>query len=268
MKYFAVIGNPIDHSLSPRIHKLFAEQVGIKLDYRKQKVQSGVLSDEITRFFTNGGSGLNVTVPHKQAAYALCDDLSPRAKLAGSVNTLYMNEGQLIGENTDGVGLVKDITDNLEISCQQAKMLIIGAGGASRGIIEPLLAESPHSIDIVNRTFSKAVKLAKIFKKLGNIRALSFDELLSDYDIIINASSSSLQQDIPAVPEKCLASGQLAYDLMYADSATAFMSFAAQAGCKQQTDGLGMLVEQAAEAFAIWNGYQPETKTVIACLRQ
>jgi shikimate dehydrogenase len=147
-------------------------------------------------------------------------------------------------------------------------MLIIGAGGASRGIIEPLLAESPHSIDIVNRTFSKAVKLAKIFKKLGNIRALSFDELLSDYDIIINASSSSLQQDIPAVPERCLASGQLAYDLMYADSATAFMSFAAQAGCKQQTDGLGMLVEQAAEAFAIWNGYQPETKTVIACLRQ
>ena len=268
MKRFAVIGNPIDHSLSPRIHALFAEQAGIELEYSKQQVPSATLSKEITRFFKSEGIGLNVTVPHKLAAYSLCDGLSPRAELAGSVNTLYMKDGQLIGDNTDGIGLVRDITVNLQISCLNAKLLIIGAGGASRGIIEPLLAQSPSSIDIVNRTFSKAVKLAKIFKKLGNIRALSFDELLSDYDIIINASSSSLQQDIPAVPERCLASGQLAYDLMYADSATAFMSFAAQAGCKQQTDGLGMLVEQAAEAFAIWNGYQPETKTVIACLRQ
>lgn len=267
MKRFAVIGNPIEHSLSPRIHTLFAEQAGVKLEYRKQKVQSEALADEITRFFKSGGTGLNVTVPHKQAAYSLCDGLSPRAELAGSVNTLYMKDDRLIGDNTDGVGLVRDITINLQISCQNAKLLIIGAGGASRGIIEPLLAQSPSSIDIVNRTYSKAALLAEMFNELGNIRALSFDQLRSSYDIIINASSSSLQQEIPAVPEECLANGQLAYDLMYADSATPFMSFAAKAGCQQQTDGLGMLVEQAAEAFTIWNGFQPNTKTVIADLR-
>jgi len=248
MKRFAVMGNPIDHSLSPRIHTLFSEQAGIALEYRKQQVHSAALSEEITRFFKDGGIGLNVTIPHKLAA-------------------LFMKDGQLIGDNTDGIGLVRDITLNLQISCLNAKLLIIGAGGASRGIIEPLLTQSPSSIDIVNRTYSKAAQLAEMFKEFGNIRALSFDQLNSSYDIVINASSSSLQQDIPAVPEKCLAGGKLAYDLMYAESATAFMMLAAQAGCHQQSDGLGMLVEQAAEAFAIWNGFQPNTKAVMAELR-
>lgn len=261
------MGNPIDHSLSPRIHTLFSEQAGIALEYRKQQVHSAALSEEITRFFKDGGIGLNVTIPHKLAAYDLCDELSTRAELAGSVNTLFIKDGQLIGDNTDGIGLVRDITLNLQISCLNAKLLIIGAGGASRGIIEPLLTQSPSSIDIVNRTYSKAAQLAEMFKEFGNIRALSFDQLNSSYDIVINASSSSLQQDIPAVPEKCLAGGKLAYDLMYAESATAFMMLAAQAGCHQQSDGLGMLVEQAAEAFAIWNGFQPNTKAVMAELR-
>ena len=267
MKRFAVIGNPIDHSLSPRIHTLFAEQAGIELEYNKQQVHSSALAEEVTRFFKSGGIGLNVTVPHKLTAYSLCDGLSPRAELAGSVNTLYMKDGQLIGDNTDGIGLVRDITVNLQISCLNAKLLIIGAGGASRGIIEPLLAQSPGSIEIVNRTYSKAAQLAEMFQKFGNIQALSFEQLNSDYDIVINASSSSLHQDIPAVPDKCFAGGQLAYDLMYAESETAFMTFAARAGCQQQTDGLGMLVEQAAEAFTIWNDFKPNTKVVIAELR-
>ena len=267
MKQFAVIGDPIEHSLSPRIHTLFATQAGIDLEYRKLRVHATELQSNIETFFANAGIGLNVTVPHKQTAFKLCKTLTPRAQLAGAVNTLYLEEGKLTGDNTDGVGLVRDISNNLRITCQNSKLLVIGAGGASRGILEPLLALSPDSIDIVNRTHLKAVELASLFQHLGKVRALSFSELSVEYDVVINASSSSLQDELPAIPEHCLTKSELAYDLMYASTATPFMTFAAQAGARQQSDGLGMLVEQAAVAFSIWHGYKPETQTVIADLR-
>ncbi|MBT5031492.1 MAG: shikimate dehydrogenase [Proteobacteria bacterium] len=267
MKQFAVIGDPIEHSLSPRIHTLFAAQAGIDLEYRKLRVHATELQRDIETFFTNGGTGLNITVPHKQTVFKLCKSLTPRAQLAGAVNTLYLEDGKLAGDNTDGVGLVRDISNNLRVTCRNSKLLIIGAGGASRGILEPLLALSPGSIDIANRTHSKAVELVSLFQHLGKIRALSFSELSIEYDVVVNASSSSLQDDIPAIPEHCLTKSELAYDLMYASTATPFMAFAAQAGAQQQSDGLGMLVEQAAEAFSIWHGYKPETQSVIASLR-
>ena len=267
MKHFAVIGKPIEHSLSPRIHSLFAEQTGIKLEYEKLLVEPTQLARDIDRFFSDGGSGLNVTIPHKQAVYAMCKTLTPRAQTAQAVNTLYLADDALEGDNTDGIGLVRDIQNNLSFDLNDKQVLILGAGGAARGIIEPLAQHGTATITIANRTHEKAVQLAESFAQIGTIKVQALDALRGAFDLVINATASSLDAGMPDLPAEVLSECALAYDLMYSAEPTPFMTFAKTAGSQQQSDGLGMLVEQAAEAFRIWNKAMPDTIAVIKHLR-
>ena len=266
---YAVMGNPIEHSLSPRIHSLFASASGIPLEYRAILVEPNQFEQAVMDFVTQGGKGLNITVPFKLDAWHMATQRSERAELAGAVNTLaIISNDDLYGDNTDGAGIVRDISINLEKPIAGTRILVIGAGGAVRGVLGPLLAEQPEHIHIANRTASKAVDLAASFHDHGPVTGSGLDDLGDeDWGIVINGTAASLAGQVPELPDTLFAPAALAYDMMYSDKPTAFMEWASAHGASDTADGLGMLVEQAAESFHVWHGVRPETQGVINVLR-
>jgi shikimate dehydrogenase len=268
MDKYSVVGNPIEHSKSPMIHALFAKETKQNLEYGKIEAPLGGFKEFVTDFFSQENKkGLNITVPFKEQAWALCQIRTDRAELAGAVNTLYLNiTGQLCGDNTDGIGLVRDLKKN-HVSLQGKKILIVGAGGAVRGVLQPILKEMPENVVLCNRTQSKADELVSIFKHLGNISSSAFEDLGEAFDVVINGTSASLAGSLPPLPVHVIAENTVAYDMMYSKDATVFNAWAAKNGAAKTIDGLGMLVEQAAEAFHIWRGVRPETSVVKATIR-
>lgn len=266
---YAVMGNPIGHSKSPQIHARFAAQTGQSLSYEAILVEAGDFPAAVARFRAAGGRGLNVTVPFKQEAWALAARRSPRAERAGAVNTLRFEEdGNLYGDNTDGVGLVRDLKDNHGAQLTGKRLLVLGAGGAVRGVLAPLLAEQPALLVIANRTVATAEALAQAFADLGAVRGCGFAALAGEqFDVVINGTAASLQGEVPPLPEGILAAEAVCYDMMYGKEPTPFMRWAGAAGAGKMLDGLGMLVEQAAESFYLWRGVRPATAPVIAALR-
>jgi shikimate dehydrogenase len=267
---YAVYGNPVKHSKSPQIHAAFAEQSGQLLHYRAHKVELGRFAEVAGQFFSHGGKGLNITVPFKLDAYEFAGQLSGRARRAGAVNTLAMqDDGIIYGDNTDGVGLVRDIHDNLGWELSGRRILVLGAGGAVRGILGPLLKQGPAHVLIANRTVEKAEQLVQHFDGLGHIAGCSYAGLASgQFDLIINGTSASMTGDLPPLPSHILSNDGCAYDMMYGAKPTPFMRWAASEMAWAVADGLGMLVEQAAESFCIWRGVRPDTKPVIELIRQ
>ncbi len=275
MSNYAVVGNPVNHSKSPKIHTLFAEQTGEDLSYTAIPLEEEEFDPFVRGFFAEGGGGLNVTVPFKEKAFVLAASCSPRAELAKAVNTLFLDDqGSICGDNTDGVGLMTDIKLNNGIAVVDSRVLILGAGGAVRGVLAALVYEQPAAITVVNRTVAKADVLAGEFQSMASIEAMSYEALQEQadagrsFDLIINGTSSSLQGDLPLLDAKLLAPECCCYDLMYAADDTPFVKWGRHSGAKTSIDGLGMLVEQAAEAFALWRGVRPQTATIIAQLRQ
>lgn len=267
--HYAVIGNPVQHSKSPFIHAAFARQTGQDLDYTRILAEPGLFPATVREFLAVGGKGLNVTVPFKQEAFALADHTSPEATLAGAVNTLVWDGRQLRGHNTDGIGLVRDILQNLGSSLAGTSILVLGAGGAARGILQPLLEQKPASLLIANRTFAKAEQLVDNFAGWGPIAACAYQDVPAQpFDWIINATSASLQGQVPALPAAVIARHSNCYDLMYAATPTAFLRWCTAQGAGLAVDGLGMLVEQAGESFLLWRGMRPATGEVIRALRE
>lgn len=265
---YAVMGYPIAHSQSPRIHALFAAQTGQALEYRAILVEPGGFAAAARAFRAAGGKGLNVTVPFKPDAWVFADILSARAERAGAVNTLIFAPDGVRGDNTDGLGLVRDLTVNLGYTLTGRRILLLGAGGAARGVLQPLLAERPAQITIANRTVEKALNLAVRFSDLGRVAACGFAELAGrQFDLILNATAAGLEDAAPPAPAGVLAEGGWCYDLMYGREPTAFVRWGREQGAARSVDGLGMLVEQAAEAFHLWRGVSPKTAPVIAALR-
>ncbi len=266
---YAVMGNPIAHSKSPRIHRLFADQTDQKLGYDALLIDKDNFPAAVVEFFTAGGKGLNITVPFKLEAWQISDQLSERARRAGAVNTLWCDpQGNLHGDNTDGIGLVRDLTSNLSIKLKDKSVLLLGAGGAARGVLAPLLAEQPASVHIANRTAIRAAELATSFADISNIQASGFEAIdAHPFDVIINATAAGLQGQVPPLPAGVIGPDSFCYDMVYATEPTAFMQYAVQQHCRQACDGLGMLVEQAAEAFHVWRGIMPNTAPVMASLR-
>lgn len=263
---YAVIGNPIAHSKSPEIHAQFAARTGQDMSYERLLAPLDGFAASVQAFIAQGGKGANVTVPFKLEAYALATQLSDRAQAAGAVNTLRFDGGQILGDNTDGVGLVADIVRNAGVSVRGKRVLLLGAGGAARGVILPLLLEHPAQLVIANRTAARAAALAQQFAVHGNIVASDFAALDGQFDLIINATSASLAAELPPISGTLFGRAALAYDMMYGKLPTVFMQFAAAQGASVR-DGLGMLVEQAAEAFLVWRGVRPDTAPVFAAFR-
>lgn len=265
MDHYAVVGNPVEHSKSPLIHMEFARQTGQTLEYGRILAPIGGFGDSVEKFRAEGGLGLNVTVPFKEDAFLYATQRTPRAELAHAVNTLhFLEDGSVMGDTTDGVGLVRDIVGNQGVALQGKRILLMGAGGAARGVIRPLLDEHPAGLFVVNRTADKAAALRATFP---DIMAGGYDDLHDQhFDVVINATASSLSNELPPLPESIFAAGALAYDMMYGRE-TSFMEFARTHGASIVADGLGMLVEQAAESFFIWRGVRPNTAPVLARFR-
>jgi shikimate dehydrogenase len=272
--HYAVFGNPIAHSKSPQIHTLFAQQTKQSLTYTAELAEIGQFEPAVRNFINNNGKGLNITVPFKEDAWKIASERSERAQRAGAVNTLsLLPDGNLYGDTTDGVGLVRDLIQNHNITLTGKDILVIGAGGAVRGVLESILEQKPKSLLITNRTADKAVRLADDFSDMGNIRGCGLDDTGSiyshgDFDIVINGTSASLQGDLPALPESIFKKNSCSYDMMYAKQETPFMQWSASCGAENIFDGLGMLVEQAAESFYLWRKARPETAPVIEQIRQ
>jgi shikimate dehydrogenase len=266
---YAVIGHPVAHSKSPQIHAAFARQTGQDLVYGRLAAPRNGFRAELERFLSDGGKGLNVTVPFKQEAAATCDSVSDRAKFAHAVNTLTFLNGKLHGDNTDGTGLLRDLEHNLQLRLNGLRVLLLGAGGAARGVIMPLIAKGVRLIVIANRDVAKAAELEQHFGLFGNLRARSYTELSGvSFELVINCTSASLQNQVPPVPGSVFAEGSAAYDMVYASKGeTAFLAMARECGAALAVDGLGMLVEQAAESFHIWRGVRPDTRAVLEELR-
>lgn len=266
---YAVFGNPVEQSKSPTIHAAFAAQTGQTMTYSKQLVALDGFSEAAEAFFAAGGKGLNITVPFKQEAYSFAARLTARARHAGAVNTLALQyDGTILGDNTDGVGMVQDLQENLGWQIRGKKVLVLGAGGAVRGVLEPLLEQLPQHVVIANRTIDKALQLAKGFAEMGYLLGCGFDMLEGQqFDLVINGTSASLAGEVPPLPNDLLTADGHCYDLMYAAQPTPFLVWARQHGARAVSDGLGMLVEQAAESFKLWRGVKPETKLVISELR-
>lgn len=267
---YAVIGNPVAHSLSPQIHQSFAEQTTQTITYEAIETPDNALEALLYALQQQGFKGLNVTVPFKQRVWELCDERSPRADDAKAVNTLiFLPDGNLAGDNTDGVGLTRDLTNNLRVLMKHRKVLVLGAGGAVRGILGPILAHSPRVLTIANRSLDKAESLVEEFQNLGEIQVAAYNDLGTDnYDLIINGTSAGLNDEVPPIPDGVLGVNSICYDMMYSRSGkTAFVDWALSRGAVRAFDGLGMLVEQAAESFRIWRGIQVETAEVIESLR-
>lgn len=266
---YAVLGNPVAHSKSPQIHTRFAELTGQTLTYGAILVESPDFETEVTRFLQGDGKGLNITVPFKERAWALAECRSERAERAGAANTLYrLEDGRLAADNTDGVGLVRDLSANHNVQLKGARVLILGAGGAVRGVMHPLLEAGVESILVANRTVSRAEELASLFADEGKVEACGFADIpAAPFDLVINGTSASLQGELPPVPAAVVAAHTTCYDMMYGAEPTPFCQWATELRAGQVIDGLGMLVEQAAEAFSVWRGVKPETAEVIAKLR-
>lgn len=272
MDRYAVIGNPIAHSKSPSIHAAFARQTGEVLEYAACLAPLDAFVASVLAFRSGGGRGMNVTVPFKLEAFALANRHSPRAKAAGAVNTLAFRGDEIFGDNTDGAGLVRDLTHNLGVGLRGQRVLLLGAGGAARGVILPLMAEGPAALTIANRGVDKAKGLCEQFEPAAGETRLAAAALADlsgpGYDIIINATAASLANEAPAVPTEVYSNCALAYDMMYARGDTAFMRAARAGGARRCADGLGMLVEQAAESFLLWRGIRPRTTEILAELRR
>ncbi|MDH5472893.1 MAG: shikimate dehydrogenase [Gammaproteobacteria bacterium] len=266
---YAVIGNPVAHSKSPLIHSEFARQTEQDIIYTAEQVEPGQVAEFIKKFQSENGKGLNVTVPFKEDAFKLASHLSNRARRAGAVNTLLLNDPEhYYGDTTDGIGLCNDLIQNHNITLKDKTILILGAGGAVRGVLELLLNNKPAQLVIANRTVEKAVQLASDFSDLGNITASSFENLAGQkFDLIINGTSASLSGDLPPLPDNLLNKHATIYDMMYGAKPTVFMEWGQQQGAEQCFDGLGMLVEQAAESFFIWRKIRPVTADVITKVR-
>ncbi len=262
---YGVMGYPVSHSRSPVIHRLFALQTGQNLQYELLQVSPEKLETAIRQFQRTGGKGLNITVPHKCEVTRLVDQTSERAATAGAVNTLSFKGGEIHGDNTDGIGLLRDLAVNLGVAVEDANILILGAGGATRGIIGPLLEMQPASLRIANRTLEKAQALANHFSRSGPVSACRFNVIpvSEPYDLIINATSAGLRGESPPYPAAAISETTFCYDLSYGLSPTPFSIWARESGAAQSVMGWGMLVEQAAESFKIWRGIRPETSPVL-----
>lgn len=262
---YGVMGYPVSHSRSPVIHRLFALQTGQDIQYELLQVTPDKLSVAVRQFQRTGGKGLNVTVPHKAEVTKLCDHLTERASTAGAANTLTFAEGEIHGDNTDGIGLLRDLAINLGVTIDGANILILGAGGATRGIVGPLLEMQPASLRIANRTLDKAQILADHFSRSGPVSACRFNvvPVTEKYDLIINATSAGVKGEVPPYPAAAISKNTLCYDLSYGLKPTPFSLWAREQGAERSVMGWGMLVEQAAESFSIWRGVRPETAPVL-----
>ena len=263
---FAVMGNPVKHSRSPDIHREFALQTGIDMHYARMRIEGG-FEQAVSHFQASGGGGLNITVPFKIDAWKLCtrpgNKLSERGNTAKAVNTLRFEEnGTLYGDNTDGIGLVSDIQRNIGLAIEGISILLVGAGGAARGVLQPLLECRPASLHLTNRTMSKASEMAALFD--NKITSVTIRETgRRNYDLVINATAAGLAGQMPELNAGCISHNTLAYDMVYGSQLTPFMEWALDNGAHAVHDGLGMLVEQAAASFCLWHGVHPQTKPVI-----
>ncbi len=262
---YAVIGHPVAHSRSPFIHALFARETGQTLSYERLDVPPAGFQRAVREFFTGGGKGLNVTVPHKEAAAALVDDRSPAATLAKAVNTIRQSaSGALIGDNTDGVGLLRDLEQHFGLTLAGMRVLILGAGGAARGVLGPLLERRLECLVIANRTAARAAELAAEFGAIGAVIGAGFGDIEArPFDLIINATAASLAGEVPPIPAGVISAKTVCYDMAYAAGDTAFTHLARQSGAAAAHQGFGMLVEQAAESFYLWRGVRPATAPVL-----
>jgi len=269
MDQYCVFGNPVAHSKSPAIHAAFALQAGQEIVYEKRLAPLDGFAAAVHAFIAEGGKGANVTVPFKLEAVRVADALTIRAQAAGAVNTLHFSDDGIIGDNTDGAGLVADIVNNAGVPITGKRVLLLGAGGAARGVVLPILEHRPAQLVIANRTVATADALVAQFSALGGagvVSACAYADITGVFDIVINATSASLDADLPPVPSSVFECGTLALDMMYGAEPTVFMQFAADHGALTR-DGLGMLVEQAAEAFSVWRGVHPDTAPVLAQMR-
>jgi shikimate dehydrogenase len=264
---YGLIGHPVAHSWSPFIHGMFARQTDQAMVYRLHDVPAEQFEAHVLDFAARGGRGLNVTVPHKLAAARIAAELSSRARRAGAVNTLTFEGERILGDNTDGTGLVRDLQGNLGVAIENCRILIVGTGGAARGVVGPLIELNPTVIVIAGRVGDRARALAAEFAELGPVSGCALDDpLLGTFGLVINATSASLTGEVPALPGAAVREAELCYDMAYAKSETAFARWAREQGCPRTVQGWGMLVEQAAEAFELWRGMRPDTRPVLALL--
>lgn len=268
-RHYAVFGHPVAHSLSPQIHAAFGRQTGIAIDYRAIDAPPGQFAQELAEFAAHGGAGANVTLPLKQTAHDLCDDVTERARRAGAVNTLVRNGDTWHGDNTDGSGLVRDLTERHGLDLRARRTLLLGAGGAARGVAPALLDAGIGDLYIANRTPERADALADALDAPGRVHSRYLADLptLGEFDLIVNATSAARDGAMPALPGSLVGRRTAAVDLNYGEAAIPFLAWARASGCHDAIDGLGMLVEQAAESFARWHGVRPETDAVYATLR-
>lgn len=262
---YGVMGYPVSHSRSPIIHRLFAQQTGHNIQYELLQVTPEKLAEAVQQFRRTGGRGLNITLPHKRAAVAFADSLSDRAQAAGAVNTLVFNDEAIFGDNTDGVGLVRDLKNNLGLRLTGSKILVLGAGGATRGIIGPLLNEDPKTLLVANRTLPRAEQLLAEHRGHRALAACRFEDVPEEqtFSLVINATSAGVKGETPPYPETAVGAHTTCYDLSYALRPTPFVSWAAKVGAAHSAMGWGMLVEQAAESFHLWRGVRPDTASVL-----
>jgi shikimate dehydrogenase len=267
---FVLFGHPVSHSWSPFIHGMFARQFDHLVDYKVSDVTPEEFRHAALNFFVEGGGGANVTLPHKPAAAEIVNDLSARAERACAVNTIVRKSPtELYGDNTDGVGLVTDLVRNLGVNIGGSRVLILGAGGAVRGVLAPLLEQEPREIRIANRTPDRAARLCDEFSDLGEISASGFNDVDDrPWDIVINATAASLAREVPELPRRTIGRNTLCYDMAYGRGDTAFMRWASERGSKRACKGWGMLVEQAAESYLLWHGVRPATKPVMGALER
>ena len=267
-KRYVLFGHPVGHSWSPFIHGLFARQLGDIIDYKLVDVAPADFRKAVIDFFVGRGHGANVTVPHKQAAAEVVNEMTPRAERAGAVNTIVVQSGaKLLGDNTDGAGLVIDLRINLGVEIASRRILVLGAGGAVRGVLEPLLNEDPETVVIANRTPARAAELAREFADLGSVTGGGFDAIRDGpWDIVINGTSASLVGEVPELPDEVFGPHTLCYDMAYGRGDTPFMEWAAARGATRVRKGFGMLVEQAAESYLLWRGVRPVTAPVLKAL--
>jgi shikimate dehydrogenase len=268
LERYAVFGHPVGHSRSPWIHARFAELTGQQLSYEAHDVPPGKFAAALAEFLAAGGKGLNVTVPYKFDALAAAEHLTSRARRAGAVNTLAVRPAGLLGDNTDGVGLLRDLQENLGIVLTGRRILLTGAGGAARGVLPVLLDAGPQEVVIANRNPTRAADLAAEFAGDGTVSGISLDAAEGPFDLILNATSASLAGEVPTLPDDLVRPGTWCYDLAYGSAPTSFMRWAKERGAEKVADGTGMLVEQAAEAFELWRGVRPPTAPVLAGLRR
>jgi shikimate dehydrogenase len=267
---YVVVGNPVAHSKSPMIHAAFAQATGQSMTYERLLAPREGFADSMARFAADGGKGANVTIPFKLEAFALARERSERATAAGACNTLAWRDDHWYGDNTDGAGLLRDLMHNLGVAISGRDVLVLGAGGAARGILLPLLAQRPRTLVLVNRTAERASALAAAFARNGPVTASAPSTLAGRcFDVVINATSVGLGGEVPRGlwPDGLFATDSMAYDLVYANEQTPFVGWALAQGAKRAADGLGMLVEQAAESFLLWRGVRPPTAPVMALMR-